>query len=114
MLGNKCGGGDGSGGKAPTRRVAKVDEKNCAPIVGLFPPGFDWLPGNDGHVVAVQDSPPGVLFFDVDRNRPQLLARDEIRSIPVDSDGDGETDENQRLCEGDEEEEIVSSSLSFR
>jgi hypothetical protein len=108
MLGNKCGGGDGSGGKAPTRRVAKVDENNCAPIVGLFPPGFDWLPGNDGHVVAVQDSPPGVLFFDVDRNRPQLLARDEIQSIPVDSDGDGEIDEDQRLCEDDDEEKIVS------
>ena len=106
LLGNKCAGGDGSGGKPPTRQVSAAGD--CAPIVGQFPPGFSWLPESEGHAAAVQDSPAGVLFFDMNGSKPKLLARDEISPVPSDSDGNGEVDEEQRLCDDDENDEFVS------
>ena len=118
LLGSKCGEGDGSGGSAPTR-IIKATE--CAPIVGQFPPGFDWLPGDLGHAIAVQDAPPAALFFDMNDDRPELLAQGTLGIIPPDSDDDGFADEDQRLCASDMIGEItvlgeplgVSEQLGF-
>lgn len=106
LMGSRCAEGNGSGGSAPTRRIEAV--KDCAPIDGPFPPGFSWLPGSDGHAVAVQPAGPAVGFYDMNGKRPRLIEKDELRSVPPDSDGDGEPDEDQRLCDDDENDEFVS------
>ncbi|MBW2722996.1 MAG: hypothetical protein JRE71_01300 [Deltaproteobacteria bacterium] len=105
LLGSRCGGGDGSGGRPPTLRISETE---CAPLFGKFPPGFDWLPGGTGHAVAVLDTPPAALFLDMNGDKPRLLTKkDELNSVPPDSDGDGEIDEDQRLCDADEISEFV-------
>ncbi len=98
VLGNKCAGGDGMSGDPPTLRI---ERGKCASIPGTFPPGFDWLPGGAGHAVATLDAPPAALFLDMNADQPELLEQDEIESVPPDSDGDGENDEDQRLCADD-------------
>ncbi len=98
VLGSRCAGGDGSGGGPPLRIMRATD---CAPLVGAFPPGFDWLPGSSGHAVGVQNTPPAALFFDMNGDKPELLATGTLNTIPPDSDGDGNVDEDQRLCGAD-------------
>ena len=106
LLGSQCGGGDGSGGSPPTLEVSAIDD--CAPLGSAFPPGFTWLPGDGGHGVAVRDAPPAALFFDMNADAPELLTRKEVAPVPPDSDGDGENDEDQRLCGLDAASQTVS------
>lgn len=98
LLGNRCAGGSGSGGDPPTIRIP---EDECALFASEFPPGFDLLPGSDGHAVGVEPAPPAAVFLDIGGDVPERLERDEIVSVPPDSDGNGEADEDQRLCGAD-------------
>ena len=105
LLGSKCGEGNGLSG-SPPQRIAR-SEGECVPIPNKYPPGFAWLPGDAGHVVAVSDGLPGALFFDMNGDRPESLARGESETIPPDSDGDGFVDEDQRLCDSDTKSKFV-------
>lgn len=119
LLGSKCGEGDGSSGSPPTRIARSTGE--CVPIPDKYPSGFDWLPGDAGHVIAVSDGLPGALFFDMNGDRPELLGRGALGTIPPDSDGDGIVDEDRRLCNSDTKSKIavlgeplgVSEQLAF-
>ncbi|MDP6978589.1 MAG: hypothetical protein QF570_08295 [Myxococcota bacterium] len=98
LLGNRCGGGSGSGGSPPRVRVP-ADE--CTLFRSEFPAGFDFLPGSDGHAVAIESAPAAAIFLDIEGDVPALLEDDEIQAVPPDSDGDGQSDEDQRLCGAD-------------
>ena len=99
LLGGDCA-GDGGGGDPLIIRVEEIDPR-CTPLVGQFPPGFDFMPGGRGQAVAVQTSPPSVVFLDIDSEPPRLLAETTIPPLPFDSDGDGLDDGDARLCEAD-------------
>ncbi|MFT5694206.1 MAG: hypothetical protein ACI9QQ_000179 [Myxococcota bacterium] len=106
LLGNRCAGGKGSGGSAP--RVLIEEPAECAAVPGAFPAGFAWLPGSDGLAAVVADEPSAVLFFDMNGTEPKRLERDEIIAVPTDSDGDGENDDDVKLCGADLRDEFVS------
>ncbi len=119
LLGNRCGGGDGSGGHPPSIRVP-LDE--CALVRGAFPAGFDFLPESDGHAVIIGSFPAAAIFLDIGGDVPSLLLEDAtIQPVPPDSDGNGESDEDQRLCPADSTSKSatlggplgVSSELAF-
>jgi len=98
LAGQRCGGGDGSGGPRPTIRIP---EDECVLLRSEFPAGFDFLPGREGRAVVVESAPAAALFLDIDGDFPRLLEDERIEPVPPDSDGDGENDEDQRLCGAD-------------
>jgi hypothetical protein len=59
---------------------------NCTPLAGTFPSGLALLSQSSHRAALVQTSPPGVAAFDVEAERPILLAFD---NIGTDSDADG-------------------------
>ncbi len=98
LLGNRCAGGDGLSGPAP---ILRLPPDECLLLRSEFPAGFDFLPGSDGHAVVIESAPPAALFIDIESDTPALLERERIAPVPADSDGDGEIDEDQRLCGAD-------------
>ena len=96
-LGIQCT-GTGSGGKKPIVEVSSLDPR-CAPLGEAFP-GLDFLPDDSGTAVAALSST--VIFLDVNQEPPALLIeKDKTPKLPLDSDGDGTDDANQRLCASD-------------
>jgi hypothetical protein len=62
---------------------------NCTPLAGTFPSGLALLSQASHRAALVQTSPPGLIAFDLDADRPQPLA---FTNIGADSDGDGADD----------------------
>jgi hypothetical protein len=79
------------GGDAGKGLVVKLEPiaPNCTPVAGTFPSGLAVLSQASHRAALVQTSPPGVSVFDVEAERPTLLA---FHNIGTDSDGDGEDD----------------------
>jgi hypothetical protein len=77
------GGGDAGKGLVVEREPIAP---NCTPLAGTFPSGLGLLSQASHRAALVQSSPPGVDAFDVEAERPRLLAFD---NIGTDSDSDG-------------------------
>jgi hypothetical protein len=86
-VGGKCGGGGGGGGGKAKVVVQSPDEK-CAALGNVFPPGFDFVPGDDRRV-WVAEFPATLLPFDVSATTPKLPGGVSPFTLPFDSDGDG-------------------------
>lgn len=95
--GGTCGGGNGGGGSGAVIRIeAPVIENpdaRCAALPEAFPPGFGFVPGLPGRVLAASlgslATPPTLIPFDVETSPPEIPDDAEILGIPLDSDGDG-------------------------
>lgn len=94
VLGGKCGGGDGSGGRPPVIRFSNIDPR-CLTIAGKFPSGFAMLPGGDGRAAVVQFFPQALLGLDLTGAAPRLETPNPVPILPDDSDGDGTEDGQQ-------------------
>lgn len=97
-LGGKCGGGDGSGGDPARVEIVSFDVR-CAPLPDAFgfPPGWDFVPGVPGRVLAAVFAPPTLVPLDIDSVPFQSPADAEAFVLPTDSDGDGNGDALQAI-----------------
>jgi hypothetical protein len=87
-LGACEGGGDGGGGLVVHREPIAF---NCTPFPRSFPSGIAILSASSRRASLALPSPPSVWSFDLDAERPLLVAVD---NIGADSDGDGMDDED--------------------
>lgn len=89
LLGADCGGGSGSGG-SPARFTIRSPDPRCVSLPERFPPGFDFIPGSPGRVLAANFQGPSALIpFDVEREPIGVAPGASDLVIPDDSDGDG-------------------------
>ena len=87
LLGGKCGGGDGGGGGGSVE-IESPDDR-CAALSSAFPPGFDFVPGDDSRIWVAELAPPTLVPFDVSGTPPEQPASVASFPLPFDSDGDG-------------------------
>ena len=64
--------------------------KECTPVAGFFPSGLDVLSLGSNKAVVVQTSPPGIVVYGIESERPRPLL---FRNIGTDSDLDGRDDD---------------------
>jgi len=88
LVGSLCE-GDGSHGAAPVRKTASGE---CTPLTGLYPSGFEILPGAEGLAVAMEFLPAALKTFDLNFDPPLRVSPDIVPPFPVDSDSDGSDD----------------------
>jgi hypothetical protein len=87
---------EGSGGGGFVVRDDPIDRR-CTPLAGAFPSGLALIPGFANRASLVQLSPPALAFFDLDGERPQLLA---LGGVEPDSDGDEYLDSTRSQQQG--------------
>lgn len=87
-LAGECGGGGGSGGLPVILFKTRLDAR-CPVLPSVFPPGFEFIPGNLGRIAAANFSPSAVLTIDVNSDLPFIVPTPPIFELPDDSDGDG-------------------------
>lgn len=102
--------GDASDGESPT--IEHTNTPECIRFDGGFPSDLVLLPGDGSEAAVGQVVPTVILGLDLDREPPQLLARDAIPGFPdvgcsrcggiarVDSDSDGVADACRSDAEG--------------
>jgi len=100
LVGGSCGGGSGSGGDAPVVQVDTPDDR-CVALPSQFPPGFDFVPGASGRVLAASFTPGVAVPIDVEPVPPRTavpgplvdlrsaIAADACPGFPVDPAFDG-------------------------
>jgi hypothetical protein len=71
--GGSCGGGSGSGGRAPVTVVETPDER-CLALPSAFPAGFDFAAGNSSRMLAASFNPGVVVPADVESVPPRATA----------------------------------------
>lgn len=81
--------GSGTNGDGLIIENAPISEK-CTPIAGFFPSGLDVLSLGSNKAVVVQTSPPGIVVYDIESERPRPLL---FSNIGTDSDLDGRDDD---------------------
>lgn len=87
LLGGKCGGGDGGGGGGSIE--IESPDPRCVALSSPFPPGFDFVPGDDSRIWVANFSPPELVPLDVSGLPPELPGTVATFPLPADSDGDG-------------------------
>ena len=87
LLGGRCGGGDGGGGGGSIE--IESPDPRCVALPSPFPPGFDFVPGDDSRIWVANFSPPALIPFDVSGAPPELPGSVATFPLPPDSDGDG-------------------------
>lgn len=88
-LAGECGGGSGSGGDPALEKARRLDRRCQGTGTSPFPPGFDFVPGRPGRLVAASVEPGEVVPIDGRRGAPIIDLSTPILGIPDDSDGDG-------------------------
>ncbi len=100
LVGGSCGGGSGGGGDAPVVHVDTPDDR-CIALPSQFPPGFDFVPGASGRVLAASFTPGVAVPIDVEPVPPRTtatgplvdlrsaIAADACPGFPVDPAFDG-------------------------
>ena len=91
MLAGKCGGGDGSGEGAAVVDLPTSDPR-CVALadVGGFPPGYDFVPGASGRVLAATTARSRNLIPLSVEQVPFVVPLGSVPlQLPADSDGDG-------------------------
>jgi hypothetical protein len=88
--GAKCGGGTGSGGSPPVVEIESPDSR-CAALGDPtgFPPGFDFVPGVPGRVLAATFLRSTLIPLDVEGVPFSVPPGTTDFSLPADADGDG-------------------------
>lgn len=97
-LGGDCGGGDGSGGDPSRVKIISFDPRCTAlPDPFGFPPGWDFVPGVEGRVLAAVFSPPVLVPLDI----TSVPFQSPVDAMPLeldrDADGDGRRDVLQAI-----------------
>ncbi|MCZ6784906.1 MAG: hypothetical protein O7G30_16530, partial [Proteobacteria bacterium] len=91
LLAGDCGGGDGGGGDPPVFTLESPDARCVAlPDPFGFPPGYDFLPGASGRVLAATFSRGILVPLDIRRVPFRLAAGAAAYELPDDSDGNGQ------------------------
>lgn len=81
---------EGQGDSGSGLEIANVPiAPNCTPAAGQFPSGLALLSEGAGLAALVQVDPPGLALYQLNAERPVLLAS---RNFGTDSDGDGVND----------------------
>jgi len=89
QLGGSCS-GDGSGGSPPKLEIRSPDPRCVAlPDAFGFPPGFAFVPGVPGRVLAATFSRPTLIPLDVNARPFGAPVGATPYELPADSDGDG-------------------------
>jgi len=89
LVAAKCGGGSGSGGRPAVLMIDSSVDPRCSTLPQSFPPGFAFLPGLSGRVLAANVSGPAALVpLDISSSPFQVPAGLALQVIPDDSDGD--------------------------
>lgn len=83
--------GSGGGGGGLVVKDELLDPR-CTPVAGSLPSGFELVPGMDARAVLVQFQPPALVAFELEGERPRVLA---LGSVLPDSDADGVTDSDR-------------------
>jgi len=73
LVGGSCGGGSGGGGDPPVVHVDTPDDR-CIALPSQFPPGFDFVPGASGRVLAASFTPGVAIPIDVEPVPPRAAA----------------------------------------
>jgi hypothetical protein len=87
LLGGKCGGGDGGGGGGSIK--VESPDPACVALPSPFPPGFDFVPGDDSRIWVANFTPPALVPLDVSVAPPESPDSVATFKLPFDSDGDG-------------------------
>lgn len=88
-LGGECGGGGGKGGDRSVERAPGIDARCAGTGTSPFPPGFDFVPGGQGRLLALSVQPEEVVPLAGAGESPVISVPPPILLIPDDSDGDG-------------------------
>jgi hypothetical protein len=93
LCGARCGGGDGGGGGPPVTRIASPDAR-CAALSDEepFPPGYAFVPGVAGRVLAATFGRTLMIPLDVERVPFRVPAGTAPFELPNDADGNGVDD----------------------
>ncbi len=91
MVGALCGGEGDRGGRPVIVEPDQVNEAECAPLFGPFPPGVGELPVS-GRAVIATSGPQTLIPFELGASPPLNVGVPSPPPLPADSDGDGEPD----------------------
>lgn len=90
LLAGKCGGGNGSGGDPAVVEITSPDSR-CVALPDAFgnPPGYDFVPGRSGRVLAATFTEPTLVPLNVARVPFRVPRNADPYTLPSDADGDG-------------------------